>query len=60
MQTLMVKELEDNAKERETSLDKEFGFLPIPRQLRYQPNQAFRFGLFLNAFFGIVSTFSKS
>ena len=55
----MVKELEDNAKERETSLDKEFGFLPIPRRLRYQPNQAFRFGLFLNAFFGIVSTFSK-
>lgn len=56
----MVKELEPGkAKEQVTSLDKEFGFLPIPQRLRYQPDQPFYFGLFLNIFFGIISTFSK-
>ncbi len=42
------------------SFNKDFGFLPIPKRLRYQPGQPFHFGLFLNVFFGIASTFSKS
>ena len=54
----MAKELEDKEQEIE-SLDKDFGFLPIPKRLRHQPNQPFHFGLFLNIFFGIASTFSK-
>jgi hypothetical protein len=58
MRTPMAKELEDKEQEIE-SFDKDFGFLPIPKRLRYQPNQHFHFGLFLNVFFGIASTFSK-
>jgi hypothetical protein len=51
-------ELDDNEQEIE-SFDKDFGFLPIPKRLRYQPGQPFHFGLFLNVFFGVASTFSK-
>ncbi|KAF8340061.1 major facilitator superfamily domain-containing protein [Amanita rubescens] len=55
----MAKELEDKEQEIE-SFDKDFGFLPIPKRLRYQPNQHFHFGLFLNVFFGIASTFTAA
>ena len=40
-------------------LPKDFGFLPIPRHLRYDPTKPFHFGLLLNIAFGLVSTFSE-
>ncbi|PBK95799.1 MFS general substrate transporter [Armillaria gallica] len=36
---------------------KDFGFLPIPRRLRYDPEKPFHFGLLLNISFGFASTF---
>ncbi|KAF8194412.1 major facilitator superfamily domain-containing protein [Mycena galopus ATCC 62051] len=35
----------------------DFGFLPIPRRLRYDPQKPFHFGIVLNALFGFASTF---
>ncbi|KAF8839134.1 MFS general substrate transporter [Paxillus ammoniavirescens] len=35
----------------------DFGFLPIPKRLRYDPNKPFHFGLLLNASFAFASTF---
>ncbi|EPS95201.1 hypothetical protein FOMPIDRAFT_113575 [Fomitopsis schrenkii] len=35
----------------------DFGFLPIPRRLRYDPKRPAHFGLLLNATFGVASTF---
>ena len=43
----------------ETIVTKEFGFLPIPRHLRYDPTKPFHFGLLLNIGFGFASTFSE-
>lgn len=37
---------------------KDFGFLPIPKRLRYDPHAPFRFGLFLKISFAITSAFS--
>lgn len=37
---------------------KDFGFLPIPKRLRYDPDAPFRFGLFLKISFAITSAFS--
>lgn len=38
----------------------DLGFIPIPRRLRYHPdNPPFHFGLVLNISFGFASTFSK-
>ncbi|KAG7444106.1 MFS general substrate transporter [Guyanagaster necrorhizus] len=36
---------------------KDFGFLPIPHRLRYDPEKPFHFGLLLNISFGFASTF---
>ncbi|KAG6826980.1 hypothetical protein H0H92_013685 [Tricholoma furcatifolium] len=36
----------------------DFGFLPIPRRLRYDPEKPFQFGLLLNIVFGLSSTFT--
>ena len=36
----------------------DFGILPIPKRLRYDPDKPFHFGLVLNASFGFISTFS--
>ncbi|OAX30910.1 MFS general substrate transporter [Rhizopogon vinicolor AM-OR11-026] len=36
---------------------KDFGYLPIPRRLRYDPDKPFHFGMLLNVSFGIGSTF---
>jgi hypothetical protein len=36
----------------------DFGFLPIPKRLRYDPDEPFYFGLLLNAPFGFASTLS--
>ncbi|KIJ14980.1 Drug:H+ antiporter-1 family protein [Paxillus involutus ATCC 200175] len=36
----------------------DFGFLPVPKRLRYDPNKPFHFGLLLNASFGFASTFT--
>lgn len=37
----------------------DFGILPIPKQLRYDPNKPFHFGVALNLAFGFASTFSE-
>ncbi|KAJ7776834.1 major facilitator superfamily domain-containing protein [Mycena maculata] len=39
------------------SFTHDFGFLPIPRRLRYDPEKPFHFGLLLNVLFGFASTF---
>ena len=48
----------DNA-DSEIILTKDFGFMLIPRHLRYDSNKPFYFGLFLNIGFGFASTFSE-
>ena len=40
-------------------LPKDFGFIPVPRHLRYDPKKPFHFGLLLNIGFGFASTFSQ-
>ncbi|KAH7870567.1 major facilitator superfamily domain-containing protein [Lentinula edodes] len=37
---------------------KDFGLIPIPKRLRYDPDKPFHFGMFLNVLFGVTSTFS--
>ena len=39
---------------------RDFGFLPIPNRVRYDPDHPAHFGLLMNATFGIASTFSTS
>ena len=39
---------------------KDFGLIPIPRHLRYDPSKPFHFGIALNVAFGFASTFSES
>jgi hypothetical protein len=39
---------------------KDFGFIPIPQRLRYDPDKPFDFGIVLNVSFGFMSTFSES
>ena len=39
---------------------KDFGLLPIPKHVRYNPERPFHFGLLMNVIFGIASTFSMS
>jgi hypothetical protein len=39
---------------------KDFGLIPIPRHLRYDPSKPFYFGIALNVAFGFASTFSES
>ncbi|KAF9024563.1 MFS general substrate transporter [Hymenopellis radicata] len=46
--------------EEPTELDipsTDFGFVPIPKRLRYDPHKPFHFGLTLNIAFGFASTF---
>lgn len=43
---------------REDAPSTDFGILPIPKRLRYDPDKPFHFGLVLNASFGFASTFS--
>ncbi|KAJ7119752.1 major facilitator superfamily domain-containing protein [Mycena epipterygia] len=47
----------DSGVEHEKSPTHDFGFLPIPRRLRYDPKKPFHFGLVLNVLFGFASTF---
>ena len=37
---------------------KDFGFLPIPKRVRYDPERPAHFGLLMNVIFGVASTFS--
>ncbi|KAG1844430.1 major facilitator superfamily domain-containing protein [Suillus tomentosus] len=37
---------------------KDFGLIPIPKRLRYNPTEPFHFGILLNASFGFASTFT--
>ncbi len=39
---------------------KDFGFIPVPRRLRYDPTKPFHFSLAMNIAFGVISTFSMS
>jgi len=39
---------------------KDFGLLPIPQHLRYDPDKPIHFGLLMNIAFGLFSTFSTS
>jgi hypothetical protein len=41
------------------TIDRDFGFLPIPRSRRYDPEQPFKFTLLLNVIFGFASTCSE-
>jgi len=41
------------------AISKDFGFIPIPRHLQYDPTKPFHFGLLLNIAFGFASTFSE-
>ncbi|KAJ6555005.1 major facilitator superfamily domain-containing protein [Mycena vulgaris] len=43
--------------EHEKPMTHDFGFLPIPRRLRYDAQKPFHFGLVLNVLFGFASTF---
>lgn len=36
---------------------KDFNIVPIPLRLRYHKGKSFHFGIFLNAWFGVASTF---
>lgn len=49
--------LPENAKHQ---LTRDFGVIPIPVHLRYDPAKPFHFGLALNIAFGFFSTFSGS
>ena len=40
-------------------LPKDFGLLPVPRRLQYDPAKPFHFGLLLNIAFGLASTFGE-
>jgi hypothetical protein len=40
-------------------LPKDFGLIPVPRHLRYDPTKPVHFGLLLNFGFGFASTFSE-
>ncbi|KAI0927640.1 hypothetical protein AcV5_008122 [Taiwanofungus camphoratus] len=42
---------------QDATITKDFGFLPIPRRLRYDPKNPAHFGLVLNLTFGFGSTF---
>jgi hypothetical protein len=37
---------------------KDFGLIPIPKRLQYNPDKPFHFGTLLNVSFGFASTFS--
>ncbi|KAJ6624383.1 MFS superfamily [Mycena sp. CBHHK59/15] len=47
----------DSDSGREDSMTHDFGFIPIPRRLRYDPKKPFHFGIVLNVLFGFASTF---
>jgi hypothetical protein len=38
---------------------KDFGILPVPQRLRYDPDRPPQFGLMINIAFGLFSTFSE-
>jgi hypothetical protein len=51
---------ESNDPDFKILLQKDFGFIPVPRHLRYDSTKPFHFGLLLNIAFGFASTFSES
>ncbi|KAF8187757.1 MFS superfamily [Pholiota molesta] len=61
--TMKVEEVNDKLQQpastgaTELRFTKDFGFLPIPRHLQYDPSTPPRFGLALNIGFGFASTF---
>jgi hypothetical protein len=44
------------AAETSAGPSKDFGFLPIPKCCRYDPQTPFVFSMFLNVFFGVSAT----
>ena len=55
----VIHDQDKKLQEQEKVFDTDFGFLHIPERLRYHPDRPFYFGLLLNIFFGIASTFSE-
>ncbi|KAJ8583348.1 MFS general substrate transporter, partial [Rhizopogon salebrosus TDB-379] len=47
----------DAAPTQESWSTKDFGLIPIPKRLRYNPDKPFHFGILLNASFGFACTF---
>ena len=50
---------QSNDADFEVLLPKDFGLIPVPRHLRYDPTKPFHFGLLLNIAFGFATTFSE-
>lgn len=42
-----------------TQIKKDFGLIPIPQRLRYDPEAPFDFGLLMNLSFGFAGTFRE-
>ena len=51
---------EERREESPEKTIKDFGFLPIPLGVRYDPEHPAHFGLWMNVIFGVASTFSTS
>jgi hypothetical protein len=49
----------NNAADIKILLPKDFGLIPVPRHLRYDPTKPFHFGLLLIIGFGFATTFSE-
>ncbi|KAM5541230.1 hypothetical protein V8D89_005159 [Ganoderma adspersum] len=54
------KEAETTVNDGEEQEWKDFGFLPIPKRVRYDPERPAHFGLMMNVIFGVASTFIVS
>ena len=59
LQGEVEKEQSANNADFKILIPEDFGFIPVPRHLRYDPTKPFHFGLSLNIAFGLASTFSE-
>ncbi len=57
-QDLPEKVDEDDIQGAQHRRNRDFGIIPIPTHLRYNPAKPFHFGMVLNIAFGLISTFS--
>ncbi|KAI0738850.1 major facilitator superfamily domain-containing protein [Daedaleopsis nitida] len=55
--TAMTEEAKEDVAQ---GLAKDFGFIPIPKRVRYDPEHPAHFGLLMNVIFGVASTFIVS
>ncbi|EJU06679.1 MFS general substrate transporter [Dacryopinax primogenitus] len=56
--TGVVESSPEHEKANEPIRTRDFGFLPIPKKQRHDPNVGFKFTTLLNAVFGVASTFT--